>query len=181
MHYQEPFPASSCDLYFNNRFCNLLFSNSTLRRLRFSCPLLSLQDFRSDFSRGHHVSSQRIRFQRRNRPCRYDIDRFTPSFLSIFESLVPSEEEIAKQKQLLTSLSRIINKEWPNSKLYLYGSCANSFGFSNSDIDLCLSIDDKEMSKVDIILKLADILQAGNLQNIQVSSSILNMPADRLS
>jgi len=101
--------------------------------------------------------------------------------LSIFESLVPSEEEIAKQKQLLTSQSRIINKEWPNSKLYLYGSCANSFGFSNSDIDLCLSIDDKGMSKVDIILKLADILQAGNLQNIQVSSSILNIPADRLS
>ncbi|KAJ1257295.1 hypothetical protein BS78_K109300 [Paspalum vaginatum] len=125
------------------------------------------KDFRSDFSRGHHVSSQRIRFQRRNRPCRYDIDCFTPSFLSIFESLVPSEEEIAKQKQLLTSLSRLINEEWPNSKLYLYGSCANSFGFSNSDIDLCLSIDDTEISKVDIILKLADILQAGNLQNIQ--------------
>jgi len=132
-----------------------------------------LQDFRSDFSRGHHVSSQRIRFQRRNRPCRYDIDRFTPNFLSIFESLMPSEEEIAKQKQLLTSLSRLINTEWPNSKLYLYGSCANSFGFSNSDIDLCLSIDDKEMSKVDIILKLADILQAGNLQNIQVSPGII--------
>jgi len=86
---------------------------------------------------------------------------------------MPSEEEIAKQKQLLTSLSRLINTEWPNSKLYLYGSCANSFGFSNSDIDLCLSIDDKEMSKVDIILKLADILQAGNLQNIQVSPGII--------
>lgn len=125
------------------------------------------KDFRSDFSRGHHVSSQRVRFQRRNMACRYDIDQFTPSFLSIFESLVPSEEEIAKQKQLLTALSRLINKEWPNSKLYLYGSCANSFGFSNSDIDLCLSINDMEMSKVDIILKLADILQAGNLQNIQ--------------
>ncbi|KAG0549756.1 hypothetical protein BDA96_01G282100 [Sorghum bicolor] len=129
--------------------------------------ILRSKDFRSDFSRGHHVSSQRIRFQRRNRPCRYDIDRFTPNFLSIFESLMPSEEEIAKQKQLLTSLSRLINMEWPNAKLYLYGSCANSFGFSNSDIDLCLSIDDKEMSKVDIILKLADILKAGNLQNIQ--------------
>ncbi|XP_020172563.1 uncharacterized protein [Aegilops tauschii subsp. strangulata] len=125
------------------------------------------KDFRSDSSRGHHVSSQRVRFQRRVRACRYDIDQFTPNFLSIFDSLVPSEEEIAKQNQLVIALSRLINKEWPNSKLYLYGSCANSFGFSNSDIDLCLSIDDKEMSKVDIILKLADILQAGNLQNIQ--------------
>ncbi|XBJ23743.1 hypothetical protein VPH35_001797 [Triticum aestivum] len=82
------------------------------------------KDFRSDSSRGHHVSSQRVRFQRRVRACRYDIDQFTPNFLSIFDSLVPSEEEIAKQNQL-------------------------------------------EMSKVDIILKLADILQAGNLQNIQ--------------
>lgn len=125
------------------------------------------KDFRSDFSRGHHVSSQRVRFQRRIRACRYDIDQFSPSFLSIFESLVPSEEEIAKQNQLLIALSRLITMEWPNSKLYLYGSCANSFGFSNSDIDLCLSIDNNEMSKVDIILKLADILQAGNLQNIQ--------------
>ncbi|CAM0957109.1 unnamed protein product [Alopecurus aequalis] len=125
------------------------------------------KDFRSDFSRGHHVSSQRVRFQRRIRACRYDIDQFTPNFLSIFDSLVPSEEEIAKQNLLLIGLSRLINKEWPSSKLYLYGSCANSFGFSNSDVDLCLSIDDKEMSKVDIILKLAEILQAGNLQNIQ--------------
>jgi DNA polymerase sigma len=135
---------------------------------------LYLQEFRSDFSRGHHVSSQRIRLQRRNRPCRYDIDKFTPSFSSIFESLVPSEEEIAKQRQLYTTLSRLITKEWPNSRLFLYGSCASSFGFSNSDIDLCLSIDDKEMNKVDIILKLADILKAGNLQNIQVSSSLLS-------
>ncbi|CAM0150643.1 unnamed protein product [Urochloa decumbens] len=142
-------------------------SNVEAKGVVFQKTITRSKDFRSDFSRGHHVSSQRIRFQRRNMPCRYDIDRFTPSFLSIFESLVPSQEEIAKQKQLLTSLSRIINKEWPNSKLYLYGSCANSFGFSNSDIDLCLSIDDKEMSKVDIILKLADILQAANLRNIQ--------------
>jgi DNA polymerase sigma len=87
---------------------------------------------------------------------------------------VPSEEEIAKQRQLYTTLSRLITKEWPNSRLFLYGSCASSFGFSNSDIDLCLSIDDKEMNKVDIILKLADILKAGNLQNIQVSSSLLS-------
>ncbi|KAF0929863.1 hypothetical protein E2562_026077 [Oryza meyeriana var. granulata] len=125
------------------------------------------KNFRSDFSRGHNVSSQSVRFQRNKRPCRYDIDQFTPSFMSIFESLVPSDEEISKQKRLWTTLSRLINKEWPNSKLYLYGSCANSFGFSNSDIDLCLSIDDMEMSKADIILKLADILHAGNLQNIQ--------------
>lgn len=101
-------------------------------------------------------------------PCRRDIDAFAPSFLAIFESLVPAEEEKAKQRQLLLSLSKLINKEWPNAQLYLYGSCGNSFGVSNSDIDVCLSIDDTEISKADILLKLADILQSGNLQNVQV-------------
>ncbi|TVU31249.1 hypothetical protein EJB05_22930, partial [Eragrostis curvula] len=145
----------------------VITDNSEAKGMELQKSAVRNKDFRSDFSRGHNVSSQRIRLQRRNRPCRYDIDRFTPGFLSIFESLVPSEEEIAKQRQLFTTLSRLINKEWPNSRLFVYGSCANSFGFSNSDIDLCLSIDDKEMSKVDIILKLAEILEAGNLQNIQ--------------
>ncbi|KAM3408083.1 hypothetical protein ACQJBY_001378 [Aegilops geniculata] len=65
------------------------------------------KDFRSDSSRGHHVSSQRVRFQRRVRACRYDIDQFTPNFLSIFDSLVPSEEEIAKQNQLALTRARV--------------------------------------------------------------------------
>lgn len=127
------------------------------------------QDFRSDFSRGHHVSSQRIRIQRRNIQCRRDIDSFAPKFLAIFESLVPAEEEIAKQRQLINSLNNLISREWPHARLHLYGSCANSFGVSNSDIDVCLSINERELGKAEILLKLAEILEAGNLQNVQVN------------
>ncbi|XP_038979270.1 UTP:RNA uridylyltransferase 1-like [Phoenix dactylifera] len=125
------------------------------------------KDVRSDTFRGHYVSSQRVRIRRRTLECRWDIDALTPSFLSIFESLVPAEEEIAKQKQLLFSLQNLVNKEWPNARLYLYGSCANSFGVSNSDIDVCFAIDDTDRNKLDILLKLADVLQSGNLQNVQ--------------
>ncbi|KAJ4771817.1 Poly(A) RNA polymerase cid11 [Rhynchospora pubera] len=125
------------------------------------------KDFRSDFSRGHHVSSQRIRIQRRNIQYRRDIDYFAPKLIAIFESLVPADEEIAKQKQLINSLNKLISREWPHARLHLYGSCANSFGVSNSDIDVCLSIDEKELGKAEILLKLADILEAGNLQNVQ--------------
>ncbi|XP_072988802.1 uncharacterized protein [Typha latifolia] len=120
-----------------------------------------------DLSRGHHVSSQRMRIQTRTRQCRRDIDAWTTSFLSIFESLVPAEEEISKQKQLLQSLGKLISKDLPNAQLFLYGSCASSFGVSNSDIDVCLAIDDTQISKPDILLKLADILQYGNFQNVQ--------------
>lgn len=130
------------------------------------------QDFRSDFSRGHYVSSQRVRIRRGSIECRYDIRRLSSSFLSIYNSLVPSEEEIARQKELLMSLKILVKKEWPNADLHLYGSCANSFGVSNSDIDICLAIDDSETAKADILLRLADILQLNNFQNVQVFSLI---------
>jgi predicted nucleotidyltransferase len=132
-----------------------------------------IQDFRSDFSRGHHVSSQRARIQKRNIQCRRDIDSFAPKLMGIFESLVPAEEEIAKQRKLINSLNNLISREWPHARLHLYGSCANSFGVSNSDIDVCMSIDDRDLGKAEIILRLAEILEAGNLQNVQVNHVFL--------
>lgn len=93
-------------------------------------------------------------------------------FLEIYESLIPSEEEKAKQKQLMALLEKHVNKEWPDARLYLYGSCANLFGFKKSDIDVCLAIDDADVNKSEVLLKLADILQSENLQNVQVNSLI---------
>lgn len=106
------------------------------------------------------------------------MEALNSSFLSIFESLVPAEEEKAKQMQFLLSLQNLVNKEWPNAKLHLYGSCANSFGVSKSDIDVCLAIDDHDLSKSDILLKLADLLRSGNLQNVQVicMNSLIKFP-----
>lgn len=124
---------------------------------------------RSDTSRGLQVSSQRIRNRRKGIACRSDIERLTPCFLSIYESLIPPDEEKEKQMQLLASLENLVNKEWPRARLFLYGSCANSFGVSNSDIDVCMVLDDDGISKSDILLKLAEILESDNLQNVQVS------------
>lgn len=124
------------------------------------------KDFRSD-ARGKWILSQRIRNSRRLIECRRDIDRLDSPFLAIYESLIPAAEEKAKQKQLMTLLEKLVCKEWPNAKLYLYGSCANSFGVSKSDIDVCLAIDDRNLNKSDILLKLADILQSDNLQDVQ--------------
>ncbi|XP_042511124.1 UTP:RNA uridylyltransferase 1 isoform X2 [Macadamia integrifolia] len=123
-------------------------------------------DLRSDISRGLRAPGQWIRNKKRV-ICRSDIDRLNAPFLAIYESLIPAEEEKAKQKQLMTLLEKLVNKEWPNAQLYLYGSCANSFGVSNSDIDVCLAIDDTDFNKSEILLKLADILQSDNLQNVQ--------------
>ena len=101
--------------------------------------------------------------------CRFDINRLNAPFLAIYESLIPPEEEKGNRKQLLTLLEKLVSKEWPEAQLFLYGSCANSFGVSKSDIDVCLAIEDPDVNKSDVFLKLADILQSDNLQNVQVN------------
>ncbi|XP_038708163.1 UTP:RNA uridylyltransferase 1-like isoform X2 [Tripterygium wilfordii] len=124
------------------------------------------KDSRSD-TRGKYILSQRMRMLRRQMVCRRDIDSLNAPFLLIYESLVPPEEEKAKQKQLLMLLEKLVNKEWPQAQLYLYGSCANSFGVSKSDIDVCLAMEDADINKSEVLLKLADILQSDNFQNVQ--------------
>lgn len=124
------------------------------------------KDYRSD-KRGQWILNQRMRNYRSRTECRGDIQRLNSSFLAIYESLIPPEEEKEKQKQLMALLDKHVTKEWPGAKLFLYGSCANSFGFRKSDIDVCLAIGDADIDKAEILLKLADILKSDNLENVQ--------------
>ncbi|CAA0842640.1 Nucleotidyltransferase family protein [Striga hermonthica] len=124
------------------------------------------KDYRSD-KRGQWIMGQRMRIVRSRTTCRNDINRLSAPFLTVFESLIPAEEETLKQKQLLTVLEKLVRKEWPEAQLYLYGSCANSFGFPKSDIDVCLQMDLGDNEKSEVLLKLAEILQSDNLQNVQ--------------
>lgn len=111
----------------------------------------------------------RGRMRSRQVECRTDIDSFTSGFLALYESLKPSEEHKIKQQQLLDSLTKSISKEWPNAQLHLYGSCANSFGTSHSDVDVCLQMEIGTGSAVEILLRLAEILQADNFASVEVS------------
>lgn len=125
------------------------------------------KDARSSDSRGKLLLSQRARAYKRQMMCRRDIDSHNVPFLAIYQSLIPPEEEKLKQKHLLALLEKLVRNEWPTARLYLYGSCANSFGVSKSDIDVCLAMEEAELDKSKIIMKLADILQSDNLQNVQ--------------
>lgn len=147
-------------------------SNQLMNSVRLSIGLENNADsqhknFKLDISSELQPPGYRMRNHKRVVDCRSDIDKMNAPFLAIFESLVPAEEEKAKQKQLLSSLEKLVNKEWPKSQLYLYGSCANSFGVSNSDIDVCLAIEGDEINKSELLLRLADILKEDNLENVQ--------------
>ena len=109
-----------------------------------------------------------MRNYRSRTECRGDIQRLNLSFFTIYESLIPLNEEKEKQKQLMALLDKHVKKEWPEARLFLYGSCANSFGFRKSDIDVCLAMGDADIDKAEILLKLADILKSDHLENVQV-------------
>ncbi|CAH9098105.1 unnamed protein product [Cuscuta epithymum] len=121
---------------------------------------------RSD-NRGKWLLGHQKRIMKSLIECRSDICSYDAPFLDIYQSLIPSEEEKAKQEQLMTLLKKIVAKEWPDARLHPYGSCSNSFGFSKSDIDICLAIGDNGINKSDIILRLAELLEDEKLQNVQ--------------
>ncbi|VFQ94656.1 unnamed protein product [Cuscuta campestris] len=121
---------------------------------------------RSD-DRGKWLLGQQKRIMKSLVECRSDIQWYDGHFLNIYQSLIPSEEEKAKQDQLMTLLKNIVAKEWPDAQLYPYGSCSNSFGFSKSDIDICLAIGDNDINKSDILLRLAELLKDEKLENVQ--------------
>ncbi|GAB4861861.1 hypothetical protein Ancab_037117 [Ancistrocladus abbreviatus] len=79
------------------------------------------KDFRSD-ARGQRLLTQRMRNMKRLIECRSDIHRLNASFLVIYESLIPAEEEKVKQKRLLTSLEKLVCREWPNARCFMMGT-----------------------------------------------------------
>ncbi|KAI4979221.1 hypothetical protein ZWY2020_015974 [Hordeum vulgare] len=120
-------------------------------------------------------SNQSRRLQIRTRTgwmeCRHDIGTFASGLLSVYESLKPSEEHMSKQSQLIDSITKSVSKEWPNAQLHLYGSCANSFGTSHSDVDVCLEIDIGTGSEVELLLRLAEILRGDNFDSVEAITS----------
>jgi len=178
--YRENQPFSDRDL--RDKYCNE--NRSIVPRLH--------KDFDSDANQGmvmakQHQQRQSMRLTQKEIQChanqhrrqhltrlrrkeiqyRADLEMLTARFLLIYESLIPGKEEETKRKQLIFCLEKVINRVWPGARLHLFGSCANAFGVSKSDIDICLSIDDEESSKPELVLKLAEILQAEDMHNVQ--------------
>ncbi|WVZ78117.1 hypothetical protein U9M48_025880 [Paspalum notatum var. saurae] len=131
-------------------------------------------------SRLDQVPRFRGRMRRSEVECRDDIDSFAPGLLALVESLKPSEEHKFRQKQLVDSVAKSVGKEWPGARLHLYGSCANSFGTTNSDVDVCLEMEIGTESTVEVLLKLSDVLRADNFENVEAITGA-RVPIVRMS
>ncbi|KAM9832244.1 terminal uridylyltransferase 4 [Neosynchiropus ocellatus] len=81
-----------------------------------------------------------------------------------YSELSPSHVEQQKREQILASLERFIRKEYNDkAKLCLFGSSKNGFGFHDSDLDICMTLEGHETAEnlncKDIIEGLAKVLK----------------------
>ncbi|XP_066479231.1 terminal uridylyltransferase 4 isoform X1 [Tiliqua scincoides] len=81
-----------------------------------------------------------------------------------FEELSPPISEQQNREQILASLERFIRKEYNDkARLCLFGSSKNGFGFRDSDLDICMTLEGHENAEKlnckEIIESLAKVLK----------------------
>eukprot|EP00245_Coleochaete_scutata_P003226 TRINITY_DN14662_c0_g2_i3.p1 TRINITY_DN14662_c0_g2~~TRINITY_DN14662_c0_g2_i3.p1 ORF type:complete len:1149 (-),score=216.24 TRINITY_DN14662_c0_g2_i3:878-4324(-) len=98
---------------------------------------------------------------------RFDVEEITEKFLSTYNSLIPTAEEETRRRSFLNRLDALVAREWPGARLFLFGSCANAFGVCNSDIDVCLAVEDSGATKAELVTKMASILRGEGMRSVQ--------------
>ncbi|GJP46348.1 hypothetical protein CLOM_g5647 [Closterium sp. NIES-68] len=98
---------------------------------------------------------------------RVDLARLNAHLLTLFRSLEPTAEEAQRREALMRLLGRVTAVAYPQAQLYLYGSCANSFGVRNCDVDICLALEGPDVSRVEVITNMANALRAEGMRNVQ--------------
>ncbi|XP_067086578.1 terminal uridylyltransferase 4 [Osmerus mordax] len=81
-----------------------------------------------------------------------------------YHELSPSLGEQQKREQILVSLERFIRKEYNDkAQLCLFGSSKNGFGFRDSDLDICMTLEGHDTAELlnckEIIEGLAKVLK----------------------
>ena len=60
----------------------------------------------------------------------------------------PIRQDIENRQQILNQLEKQFQKDYPDCNLYAFGSFYNGFGFSQSDLDVCLVFKDEREQNV---------------------------------
>lgn len=60
----------------------------------------------------------------------------------------PQEEYLLRQQMVEEMESYIRRSGFPTARLQLFGSSCNGFGFRNSDLDICMTLEDCEDPQV---------------------------------
>jgi DNA polymerase sigma len=95
--------------------------------------------------------------------------RLTTDMRELYNRLLPSQESEERRRRLVEKLEMILRNQWPGYKIKVnvFGSTGNKLGTTDSDVDICITTDCKELEKVCV---LADFLaNQGMLRVVCVS------------
>ncbi len=100
--------------------------------------------------------------------------RLTGDMRELYNRLLPSQESEERRKRLVEKLKLILKTQWPGykTKVNVFGSTGNKLGSTDSDVDICITTDCKELEQVCV---LADFLATQGMQRV-VCVSVAKVP-----
>lgn len=108
-----------------------------------------------------------------------DLPELSPSWLDVLSLLCsritdrcqPTELDIRNREQILGQLQRQFEKVYPNCSLHAFGSFYNGFGFRQSDLDVCILFQEKNIDNetVSILQRILQSMRANSdlFENVQ--------------
>jgi DNA polymerase sigma len=83
-------------------------------------------------------------------------EKLSRDMRELYNELIPTPESEHRRSKFLAKLERLLSDRWPNSsiKVNVFGSTGNCLGTLASDIDVCITTDNSELSQVCSIAEL---------------------------
>jgi len=99
-----------------------------------------------------------------------DEAKLTGDMRKLYDRLLPSVECETRRRRLIQKLETILNQRWPGHdiKVNVFGSTGNKLGTNDSDVDICITTDVKEMERV---CSLAELLAGHGMERVVCVSS----------
>ncbi|RMZ78561.1 hypothetical protein DV738_g3819, partial [Chaetothyriales sp. CBS 135597] len=88
----------------------------------------------------------------------------------LYEKLLPTPESEERRAKFVQKLHNILHDRWPSAalKVNVFGSTGNNLGTLDSDIDVCVTTDSAEMTRV---CSIADLLAKNGMERVVCVSS----------
>ncbi|CAH0389593.1 unnamed protein product [Bemisia tabaci] len=92
------------------------------------------------------------------------LEKLTKVCKAVQKKVQLSQNDLFMREKVLKELEGYINERFPEAKLHLFGSSANGLGLKNSDLDICLLLNNdevlKSMAVADFFNQLCSVLKA---------------------
>lgn len=96
--------------------------------------------------------------------------RLTSEMDILYNTLLPTDESEGRRHSLVKKLQTLLMQRWPgqNINVSVFGSTGNKLGTRDSDVDICITTDCKEIEHV---CSIADLLARNGMERVVCVSS----------